>query len=153
MASVSDYSIIICTDFLLRSIETAKKRLRNIMSLDAAAEDERSDCKLKNKNLPDFLLDIANYEAPELVQYSLLLLHRFYSTESSIFQKALESRLLKANDSIALYNKILNGKDIDINGRKMPPIAELAESCWLSTDEIGYEPHQINQSIILSFGN
>ncbi len=134
-----------------RSIQAAMKRLHKIMDLDLAKEGADSDTKLKDEGLPSILLDIANYEAPNLVQYSLLLLDRYYSTESSIFQKALESRLLQTKESTDLYDLISDRKEVDIDGVKIPPVLDMAKSCWLK-GEMGYEPHQINQNIILSFG-
>ena len=137
------------------TIDAAKKRLEKIISLDQEIKSGSDEIvtHLKNERFPCILLDIANYEDLDLVQNSLLLLDRYYSSESSIFHKALKSQLLETKQSRDLYDRILNGEDDEIDGLKMVSIEELTESCWLEEDVKGYEPHQINQSIILSFGN
>ena len=135
---------------LYRSIEASMKRLRKIVSLD---EETAGGPRLKDKSLPSILLDIANYEDADLVQYSLLLLDQYYSSESSIFIKALESRLLETEKSISLHKDISKGEHKKIDGLELKPIEKLAQKCWLEGEVKGYEPHQINQNIILSFGN
>ena len=109
---------------------------------------------LEDDCLPNILLDIANYEDLDLVQDSLLLLDRYYSIESSMFQKALKSQLLVTKESKSLHDQISirTSEDVDLDGVKVCSLKELAESCWLKNEAIGYEPHQINQNIILSFG-
>ena len=108
------------------------------------------------------LLDLAQYESPDLVRHSLLLLDRYYTTESDIFNKALKTQLLKTDQSIAFHNKV-EGLMLDLiayfrtgsgdKDKSSSPIQELTKSCWLEGEVEGCEPHQINQNIILSFGN
>ncbi len=107
------------------------------------------------------LLDLANYESSDLVQHSLLLLDRYYTTESEVFEKALETQLLITDQSTELYNQI-EGLILELAEyfrtgsescqHQSSPIQELTQSCWLEGEVEGYEPHQINQNIILSFG-
>lgn len=113
------------------------------------------------KKLPKLLLDLANYEYEEMVQHSLLLLDRYYSSESDIFQKALQTQLLLTEKSVALYNILDKKMVIGLTGYLKPnseshhwsPVKELTNYCWLEGEVAGYEPHHINQRIILSFGN
>ena len=122
---------------------------------------ERTDLIKNDEKLPRVLLDLANYEYDDLVQGSLLLLDRYYTSQTDIFQKALHTQLLKTADSIELYNTIGNlflrilaflrsGSVEQIPGSS--PIKELTKYCWLDGEVEGFEPHQINQNIILSFG-
>ena len=105
------------------------------------------------------LLDLAHYESPDLIQHSLLLLDRYYTAESDIFQKATKSQLLQTDQSAIIYNKVVGGDLIaylrtgsgDVHNFSYP-IEELTNNCWLEGEVEGFEPHQINQNIILSFG-
>ena len=126
------------------------------MSLNLAKED------IASFKLPKILLDVANYEAEDLVQGSMLLLDRYYSSESSIFQKALKCQLLRTSKSMALYD-IIDKKVLPFlpayfrndktDSSELSPIEKLTRSCWLEDEVEGFEPHHINQNIILSFGN
>ena len=108
------------------------------------------------------LLDLAHYESPDLIQHSLLLLDRYYTAESDIFQKATKSQLLQTDQSAIFYNKVVGGLMLDLIAylrtgsgdvhNSSSPIEELTKSCWLEGEVEGFEPHQINQNIILSFG-
>lgn len=145
---------------LIRSIdhEAAKNRLKEIMSFNR--KDKRGG-SFKDDSLPKILLDIANYEYRDLVQNSLLLLDRYYSRESSIFHKASTIQLLKTTESNDLYDKITKEVlpvlphyfEAAADDEEQSPIKELAQRCWLKGEVEGFEPHQINQNIILSFGN
>ena len=138
-----------------RVIASAKERLTYI-SKRTEASDLTSDDKL-----PDLLLDLANYRYDDLVQRSLLLLDRYYTSQTDIFQKALHTQLLKTAESIKLYNTI-EGLFLKLvmflrtgSVERVPgpsPVKELTKYCWLEEEVEGFEPHQINQNIILSFG-
>ncbi len=125
-------------------------------------ENDDDSPSIMNKELSRMLLDLANYESPALVQHSLLLLDRYYSSESDIFQKALGIQLLRTPISIQFFNRVekllveladyyRTGSDY-VHNPESSPVQELTKSCWLEGEVEGYEPHQINQNIILSFG-
>ncbi len=139
---------------LYRCEVAAKERLRDIIHRGIHFELQ----------LTEWLLDIANYESPDLVQNSLLLLDRYYSIENDLFNKALKTHLLThvsaefCDDVQKLMSDLKNylkaGHAGNENGYPVSysPVKELAASCWLEGEVKGFEPHQINQSIILSFG-
>ena len=141
-------------------IAAAQKRLRYIT-------EETGDIDLSNdQKLPDALIDLASYDYEHLVQRSLMLLDRYYTSKSDIFQKAVQARLLKTPQSVQLFNSIegdlflklmsflkpgSSSEEQDIvNGSSV--VKELTKCCWLEGEVEGYEPHHINQNIILSFG-
>ncbi len=109
------------------------------------------------------LLDLTYYESPNLVQHSLLLLDRYYTTESDIFKNAFKSQLLKTTQSANFYNKVellllahlrtgsAGSSSSTGDAHKSSLIQEFTQSCWLEGEVEGSEPHQINQNIILSF--
>ena len=110
-----------------------------------------------HKDLPDTLLDLANYEHDDLVQHSLLLLNQYYTTEGDIFKKALQTRILMETSSIALHKYLVEKRSELTNflqgySEDSSVIEELTKQCWLADEVEGFEPHLINQTIILSFG-
>ena len=123
----------------------------------------RDDPDLTNDNqLPNTLLDLANYEYDDLIQHSLLLLDRHYTSVSDVFQKALKAHLLKTEVSAEVYNVVEKnllrlkaflraGSNADEEDESSVKI--LTDFCWLGGEVEGCEPHLINQNIILSFGN
>ena len=124
------------------------------------------DTDLSNdEQLPQVLLDLACYKYNDLIQRSLLLLDRYYTSKTDIFQRALQSQLLLTPQSIELYNTVeesflkltrylRSGSSPDeSNAAKDPsPIKMLIKFCWLEEEVESFEPHQTNQGIILSFG-
>lgn len=153
-----DFRVISLTSFpshYHRVIASAKERLSHI-SERTTASDLTSDDKL-----PSLLLDLANYRYSDLIQRSLLLLDRYYTSQTDIFQKALYAQLLKTSESIKLYNTIeglflrlvmfLRAGSVG-HVPESSPVKELTKYCWLEEEVEGFEPHQINQNIILSFG-
>ena len=140
-----------------RVIFAAKNRLKYI-----GKRTDESDLS-GNEKLPSVLLDLANYKYDELVQRSLLLLDRYYTSQTDIFQKALQTQLLKTAESSELYNTIeglllkvtlflRSGSSAAEAMQEPSPVKELTKYCWLENEVEGFEPHQINQNIILSFG-
>ena len=139
-----------------RVIFAAKNRLKYI-----GKRTDESDLS-GNEKLPSVLLDLANYKYDELVQRSLLLLDRYYTSQTDIFQKALQTQLLKTVESSELYNTIeglllkvtlfLRSGSSTEAMQEPSPVKELTKYCWLENEVEGFEPHQINQNIILSFG-
>ena len=146
--------------YFLLSLSEAAIRYLNLM------RHERGDPDLTNGDqLPETLLDLANYEYDDLIQYSLLLLDRHYTSVSDIFQKASQVCLLETEESRKLYKevqgmmykittylKVASTAGVD-EPEMLSPIKFLTENCWLEGEIEGFEPHQINQNIILSFGN
>lgn len=146
--------------YFLLSLSEAAIRYLNLM------RHERGDPDLTNSDqLPETLLDLANYEYDDLIQYSLLLLDRHYTSVSDIFQKASQVCLLETEESRKLYKemqgmmykittylKVASTAGVD-EPEMLSPIKFLTENCWLEGEIEGFEPHQINQNIILSFGN
>ena len=109
------------------------------------------------------LLDLANYEYDNLMQYSLLLLDRHYTTISNMFEIAQKTHLLKSPDSVQFFNKIEKlmlkltaflraGSSLGLDSPERSPIEILTGYCWLEGEVEEIEPHQINQNILLSFG-
>jgi len=133
------------------ALKAAKNRLEDILKMNHGGLDRH--------DFPEILLDLANYEDTDLIQNSLLLLDRYYSNETALFQKALKTQLLKTKKSKDLYDRIEKAlpslekyftMEGDDEGLKL--IEELTEKCWLTEEVEGFEPHSINQDIILSFG-
>lgn len=139
-----------------RIVKTTEKRLKCTLNQDTKL--------IISEELPDILLDIANYEAPDLVQNSLLLLDHICGAENYIFQRALDSCLLLSDQSKRLYDMIKNevlpnlpnyfgiSMQDEYFVSELSPIQLLTEKCWLKEEVVGYEPHKINQGIINSFG-
>ena len=127
---------------LYRIISTAKERLKLISR-------NTGDTDLSNNNqLPYVLLDLACYKYDDLVQRSLLLLDRYYTSKTDIFQKALQSQLLLTPQSIELYNTVeklflkltrylRSGSTPDESdaNKDSSPVELLTMYCWLE-DEV-----------------
>ena len=144
-----------------RIIAAAKKRLRHI------TEELPDDVDLSNKHqLPDALIDLACYDYEHLIQRSLMLLDRYYTSKSDIFLKAIPARLLITPESVEFFNTIEKSLFLDFlrflkpdstleekdTGRQLSVVKKLTNYCWLENEVEGYESHHINQKIILSFG-
>ena len=151
------WSIVVWCDLCdhCRVISTAKERLKLI-----GQHTGNSDLS-NNNQLPYILLDLACYKYDDLVQRSLLLLDRYYTSKTDIFQRAFQSQLLLTPQSIKLYNTVeklflkltryLRSDESDID-KDSSPVEKLTEYCWLMDEVEGFEPHEINRNIILSFG-
>ncbi len=143
--------------FLCRVICAAKQHLKFI-------SEKTSNTDLSNNDqLPHVLLDLACYKYNDLIQRSILLLDRYYTSKTDIFQRALQSQLLLTPQSIELYNTVeklflkltsylRSGSDEDDADKGPSPVKMLTKYCWLEGEVEGFEPHQINQSIIISYG-
>ncbi len=116
-----------------------------------------------NQKLPDALIDLASYNYEPLIQRSLMLLDRYYTSKSDIFLKAIPARLLVTPQSVELFNTVekrlflelmhfLISGSSEMEHSASSAVQELTKYCWLDGEVEGYEPHQINQNIILSFG-
>lgn len=148
---------------MLSSLNRIFSAARNYLKL---ACHQKADLDLRNCNqLPHILLDLANYECDDLIQYSIKLLDRCYTFETDILQKALQIQLLNHQKSVMLYNTVEHlvvplvaylSIGTDDSGEEdvseSSPIKALTDFCWLEGEVEGYEPHEINQNIIISFG-
>jgi len=126
--------------------------------------EKRGNPDLSNNNqLPETLLDLMLYQSDDLVQYSLLLLDRHFTSRTGIIDKVLKAQILLSEESVEVYNKIdsllvelaayLKSGDASTSvSITSSPIEVLKECCWLKDEAFGYEPNQANQKIILSFG-
>ena len=126
----------------------------------------------KELPLPPILLKLVEFENEDLVQGSLQLLNKLYSSDINLFQRAAQAQLLITEMSKDFYAKIeeslyslresLNPKlSLLLQGAQTDPpsdgmhsleLMDLTRSCWLPGEVEGYEPHQQNQSIIYNFG-
>ena len=134
---------------------------------------------MKQDELAPILLDLVMYENDDLVQGSLQLLDKIFSSELHLFQRAVQTQLLLTAESERLYQNINDclhllrqylNPNICLYSQSSPqqpmesllvmvkskdsesPLKELTEKCWLEGEVIGFEPHQRNQKIIYSFG-
>ena len=125
--------------------------------------EDTGDVDLSNKEaLPDALIDLANYNYEPLIQRSLMLLDRYYTSKSDIFLKAIPAQLLITWESIHLFDTVdelfLKLMNFLKAGYSSPTsdgpsvVQELTKYCWLENEVDGYEAHHINQNILLSFG-
>ena len=141
---------------LIRIIAAAKHRLTYIT--EGTGDIDLSD----HKKLPDALIDLSNYSYKDLIQRSLMLLDRYYTLKSDIFKKATLSQLLITPKSVKLFDSMESSMFLELisflkpvsepDDKKTSVVQELTEYCWLKDEAEGYEPHHINQNIILSFG-
>ena len=155
-------------------MDAARSRLQDVFK---QSTDKELDASLQK--LTPILLDLANYEDEDLVQGSLQLLDKLYSSELNLFQRALQAQLLITEESKELHAEIncllhslkqyLNPK-VSLHSKsasqsltsdeeamspviiKESPLKKLTDKCWLQGEVEGFEPHQQNQSIIYNFG-
>lgn len=150
--------IITITLFSNRVIASAKDRLMYIT--EKRDHEHDSTLRYHHDQLAGILLDLSYYKHDVLIQQSLLLLNRFYTTKTDIFKWAFLTQLLTTKESSELYRDVnsmfvklelfLKLRSGDEAGES--PIKMLTGHCWLEKEVEGFEPHQINQKIILSFG-
>ena len=133
----------------------ARDRLKFIFSKSAYYFESPS------KAFPEILLDLSEYESDELVQSSLHLLNRFYSSEVSLFQKAIQTQLLVTDQSKDVFQKVGNElpilrryMSIDVGEDERANLIRILKTftrmCSLQGEE--QEPHQQNQKILYNFG-
>ena len=135
-----------------------------------------------NKELPGIFLDLTNYEDNDLIQGSLQLLDKYYTTEEKLLSSAYQTQLLTTDESISLYNlietvvlsslrELLDVKNVMDSSRSLihfsggvggggggsgsdgiSALDMLTRKCWIQGEVIGSEPHQQNQKIVYNFG-
>ncbi len=114
-----------------------------------------------SKPFPDILLDISRYDCDELVQGSLHLLSRYFSSEISLFTKAIQTQLLVTDQSKRVFKDIEEqlpilrrymSVDVGEDGRAhlIRILRTFTKMCSLEGDK--QEPHQQNQKILYNFG-
>lgn len=135
----------------------ARDRLEYLFS-QSAYEFEKKDLK---PSLPEIFLDVANYQEDELIQDSLHLLSRYFSSENTLFEKAIQTQLLVTDKSQKVFEEV--GEKLPILRRylsievKEKGRAEIVkilkrftEMCHLEGDE--HEPHPQNQNVLYNYG-
>lgn len=147
--------------FVYRLVRGTRERLQALMS--------NSKLNLnKGNELIRILLDLVQYQDDEILQGSLQLLDKYFTTEAELFLKARQTELLITERSIELYNRVersilsrlrefLDKKNVmDALQASLfagySPLEELTGSCWIEGEVLGFEPHQQNQKIIYNFG-
>ncbi len=135
----------------------ARERLKFIFSQSAYCF-ESPDC---SPSFPEMLLDLSQYECDELVQGSLHLLNRFFSSELSLFNKAIQTQLLVTEQSKKIFTEVeellltlRRYMNIDAEERERSVIIRVLKSltrmCFL--EEVGELPHRQNQRILYNSG-
>lgn len=144
-----------------RFVKGARERLEFLFS--------KSDLNLnKDNELPRILLDLANYQDDDLIQGSLQLLDKYFSSEEHLFHSAKQTELLTTTKSVGFYNELentilselrdfLDMKNVMDSFQGMvptgsSPLERLTQKCWLEGEVVGCEPHHQNQIIICNFG-
>lgn len=87
---------------LYRLVEDARSRLKHIFKI----ADKDLDTTLNVGELVPILLDLAKYEDEDLVQGSIQLLNKLYSSELSLFRRAVQAQLLIEEKSRNLHEYI-----------------------------------------------
>ena len=78
---------------------TARDRLKTFFSSSAFFFEKADHIYSTATPFHEILLDMSRYESDELVQGSLHLLNRCYSSEISLFESALQTQLLLTEES------------------------------------------------------
>ena len=157
-----------------RLVEAARNTIHGIFK---QADGELQDC-MKQEKLVRILLDLAMYKKDDLVQGSLQLLDKIFTSELHLFRRAVQAQLLLTKESEMLYKNITSDSDLRqyLNPKihqysestpqqptesltmmvksvdSKSPLKKLTEKCWLADEAVGFEPHQQNQKIIYNFG-
>lgn len=104
---------------------------------------------------------LENSHHDDLVQGSLYLLNRFYSSEANLFSKAIQTQLLVAEDSKKVFREIgqllptlRRYMSIDAGGRERAEIITIMQTFTKMCvyDEDKGEPHRQNQRILYNYG-
>ena len=78
---------------------TARHRLKTLFSQSAFFFEKTDYINSKATPFHKILLDMSRYESDELVEGSLHLLNRCYSSEISLFESAVQTQLLLTKES------------------------------------------------------
>ena len=88
---------------ILSLISTARDRLKTLFSKSAFFFERMEYIDSVATPIQEILLDMSSYESDELVQGSLHLLNRCYSSEISLFESAMQTQLLFTKESQKVY--------------------------------------------------
>ena len=136
----------------------ARQRLKHLFSFSAYAFEVPTS---SHAPITDVLLDLSMYQSAELVQGSLHLLNRLFSSEITLFEKAIQSQLLVTETSQNVFQEIgkllpilrrLLGIDASSNQRSdiISILRKFSGMCSIDGDE--EEPHPQNQRILYNSG-
>ncbi len=125
------------------------------------------------------IVDLAEISEDEvLIEGSLQLLDKYFSSELNIFHRAGRLQLLITEKSTELHREIIsrrhllkqylnpkvtshsqisqssmsNHESMDLDTKSEPFLVELTRKCWLEGEVEGYEPCRENQRMIYKFG-
>ena len=140
-----------------RLVQLARDRLRYIFSQSEYFFEKSEYTSRGAALMQNILLDLANYSSDSLVQGSLHLLNRFYSSEVTLFSKAIQTQLLVTDQSKQVFRDIekllpilRRHLSIDIGNKERGVIIDILEKfaamCVLEEEES--EPHPQNQKIL-----
>jgi inositol 1,4,5-triphosphate receptor type 1 len=138
----------------------ARERLQFIFKATAFFEEGTHEDP-RNHEFVKILLDIAGYEDNELVVWSLHLLNRFFTSDTDLFEKAIEAQLLITPQSKATHKLVENQvsqfrkltlHDLDIKHMKELELLleQMTMLCLLDKDL--EEAHGQNQKILYNHG-
>lgn len=145
-----------------RLVQLARDRLRYIFSKsEYFFEESEYTSSSEAALMQNILLDLANYSSDTLVQGSLHLLNRFYSSEVTLFTKAIQTQLLVTDQSKQVFKEIEDllptlrrHLSIEIGNKERGEIIDILEKftamCVLEEEES--EPHAQNQKILYNYG-
>uniref|UniRef100_A0A1I8HB99 RYDR_ITPR domain-containing protein n=1 Tax=Macrostomum lignano TaxID=282301 RepID=A0A1I8HB99_9PLAT len=142
----------------LNTKRSAKSK-QNAIKKELRAMFDESSRFLDVDSLTGILIDLANYEYDDMVQLSLQLLNKLYSSKSTMFQQAINSLVLITPDScrvhrelskqVPLLRMMTRSKWTAEQALKMQTIlGELCDLCHLPKAE--EEPHPMNQRLMIS---
>ena len=159
------------TKYLHRLVEDTRSRLQDVfIKADGKLADE-----LQLSKLVPILLDLSKYDDEDLVQGSIQLLNKLYSSDINLFKRAVQAQILteksrsihetisKLQWSLRKYLdhrvNIISDSTDDSDSEEAKsvetgssPLKKLTDKCWLDGEAEGFEPHQQNQKIIFNFG-
>ncbi|XP_065910466.1 inositol 1,4,5-trisphosphate-gated calcium channel ITPR1-like [Dysidea avara] len=134
-------------------MDLALRRLETIFSFSSYVSETL---------LPEILLDLANYKSDEILTESLHLLNRYYSSEETLFQKAIQTQLLsnpkseevlsELSDELLPNLRCLLNKDVGSEGCEelIKILQRLTSLCYIQNSP--HENHSQNQKILYNSG-
>ncbi|KAL3860316.1 hypothetical protein ACJMK2_010455, partial [Sinanodonta woodiana] len=143
------------TDFSKKSLKKQKEVLRELREMFHAS------AIFDIETTTSVLLDLSNYKYDSMVTKSLDILNKLYSSQSDMFQLALEAQVLVTHDSARVHREVQRSLPVlrRLSKQKLNEqqvllmneiLNELAEFCFLP--KTPHEPHFMNQNIMISHG-
>ncbi|XP_077862152.1 inositol 1,4,5-trisphosphate-gated calcium channel ITPR1-like [Saccoglossus kowalevskii] len=115
----------------------------------------------KEDKLTEILLDLSNHKYDKMVQKSLYLINRRYSSYSNLFNRAVQAQLLLTDTSVKVFKEceeklpvLRRLSAIKMNREQCQTMGEILDffiSCC-SLDGGPEEPHSMNQTIFYNSG-